>query len=166
MSKDTFEVYISSVIKEYGGEYFDSSEIDKTPHEFSQEFEKKMSDLMTAKRKQHKRRIMITLIAAAAIIAVMGASIGAVGEIFRRFKVDEYEDHAEIALNDDAFSSGHGIEIKYNNIVYHPNDFDSLYIDMGDGTYFGQSQPQWNILGLGIGMIIMAPVLYFGVGIM
>ncbi|MGN1100579.1 MAG: DUF3592 domain-containing protein [Huintestinicola sp.] len=52
------------------------------------------------------------------------------------------------------------------NIVYHPNDFDSLYVDMGDGTYFGQSQPQWNILGLGIGMIIMAPVLYFGVGIM
>lgn len=52
------------------------------------------------------------------------------------------------------------------NIVYHPNDFDSLYVDMGDGTYFGQSKPQWNILGMGIGMIIMAPVLYFGVVIM
>lgn len=49
------------------------------------------------------------------------------------------------------------------NIVYHHNDFDSLYIYMGDGTYFGQSKPQWNILGMGIGMIIMAPVLYFGV---
>lgn len=61
---------------------------------------------MTAKRKQNKRRIMITLVAAAAIIAVMGASIGAVGDIFRRFKVDEYEDHAEIKLNDDVFSSG------------------------------------------------------------
>ena len=49
------------------------------------------------------------------------------------------------------------------NIVYHPNDFDSLYIDMGDGTYFGQSKPQWNILGMSIGMIICAPILYFGV---
>lgn len=131
MSKGTYEVYISSVIKEYGSEYFDSSEIDKTPHDFSQEFEHKMSDLMTAKRKQHKRRILITLIAAAAIIAVMGASIGAVGEIFRRFKVVEYEDHAEIALNDDAFSSGHGIETKYN-ISEIPDGYRLTSVDDGE----------------------------------
>lgn len=47
------------------------------------------------------------------------------------------------------------------NIVYHPNDFDSLFIDMGDGTYFGQCSPKMGMLGYGIGLIIMAPVLYF-----
>lgn len=47
------------------------------------------------------------------------------------------------------------------NIVYHPNDLDSLYIDMGNGEYLGQCRPQWNILGMAIGFIIMAPVVYF-----
>lgn len=32
---------------------------------------------------------------------------------------------------------------------------------MGDGTYFGQCRPQMRMLGFGIGLVIMAPVLYF-----
>ena len=52
-------------------------------------------------------------------------------------------------------------EGKTVNIIYHPNDFDSLFIDMGDGTYFGQCRPQMRMPGFGIGLVIMAPVLYF-----
>ncbi len=45
-------------------------------------------------------------------------------------------------------------------IIYNPQYFDCVLIDMGDGTYFGQCKNSGALLGYGISLIIGAPIVY------
>lgn len=99
MTENEFELLIKQAITEHFDEYIPESEIDRTPHKFSKEFEDKMNKLMgkpmITKRLTFKR--VLTYIMVAIITAVVVTfGVAAIREAFTQFITYIFGTHTEV----------------------------------------------------------------------
>lgn len=99
MTENEFELFIKQAITEHFDEYIPESEIDRTPHKFSKEFEDKMNKLMgkpmITKRLTFKR--VLTYIMVAIITAVVVTfGVAAIREAFTKFITYIFDTHTGV----------------------------------------------------------------------
>lgn len=99
MTENEFELFIKQAITEHFDEYIPESEIDRTPHKFSKEFEDKMNKLMgkpmITKHLTFKR--VLTYIMVAIITAVVVTfGVAAIREAFTKFITYIFGTHTEV----------------------------------------------------------------------
>lgn len=99
MTENEFELFIKQAITEHFDEYIPESEIDRTPHKFSKEFEDKMNKLMDksmiTKRITFKRAITY-IIAAIITAAIVTFGAAAIREAFTKFITNIFGTHTGV----------------------------------------------------------------------
>lgn len=107
MTEKEFDMLIKRSIAEHINDYIPESELNKTPHKFSEKFERKMNRLLgkTAAVGHITHKKIITYITVAIVAASIAAlSVGAVRDVFIKFITDIFRTHTNVrsAENNDA----------------------------------------------------------------
>lgn len=125
MTEKEFDALIKRAITEHFNDYIPESEIDNTPHKFSESFENKMNVLMGKKpavKVSFGKKIIICVAAALVALSMVTLCVGAVREKFINFITNVFQTHTEIRSVDD------------NNA---PLDFSDKYIITADMSEYG-----------------------------